>query len=224
MKGERHALVATWCSVPLLIGPAGAKASAQSAGKPASPSTATAIPGNRLPPRHGIRCRTLKGFITYAPRSGVVMLPSRGHEDMAAGMGLGSSGDVVGQHREGTRDNQIVPRSVQCPFDIAPGYGHEVCLSSEISGRVCAGVADLARARNGLGTGRHCTILPTALSRRVVLRCRIFSRKRRCHERSNLLYFRGCFSPFCDYRGALEERSGPYGGPILVGPQPPKDR
>lgn len=116
------------------------------------------------------------------------------------------------------------PPSVQCPFDIAPGYGHEVCLSSEISGRVCAGVADLARARNGLGTGRHNTMLPTALSLRVVLRCRIFSRKGRCHERSNLAYFRGCFSPFCDHRGALEERRGPYGGPVLVGPQPPKGR
>lgn len=106
--------------------------------------------------------------------------------------------------------------SVQGPFDIAPGYGREVCLSSETSGRVFGGDADLPHCRADLVIGRHGAVLLTALRLRVGLRHRNISRTGRPHERVNPLKMRGCFTPSRGHRGAIEERCRPFGDPFRV--------
>jgi hypothetical protein len=129
------------------------------------------------------------------------------------GLAVAPPGDVVSQHREVIRDDQVV-------LLICPG---PVRHCARLWARSLFVIRDFWQAPASLGTlppdlgiGRHGSVLVTALRLRVRLRHRINSRTGRPPERRNPLEFKGCFTPPRDSRGALEERRRPFGDPFRV--------
>ena len=123
------------------------------------------------------------------------------------------TGDVVGQHREVIRDDQVVlfmrPGSVR---HCARLWARSLFVIRDFR----QGPGSLRTLPPDLGIGRHGAVLLTALRLRVGLRHRIISRTGRPHEFGNPLEIRGCFAPPCGRRGALEVRRGPFGDPFCV--------
>ena len=129
------------------------------------------------------------------------------------GLAVAARGDVVGQHREVIRDDQVV-------LFIRPG---PVRHCARLWARSVFVIRDFRQGPGSLrtlppdfGIGRHGAVLPTVLRLRVGLGRRINSRTGRPHERRNPLEMHGCFTPSRDHRGALKERHGPFGDPFCV--------
>ena len=170
-----------------------------------------AIPKPSLPHRHrrvGRRARSHP-----KPRFRSAVTQPRHECPAMLSVAVAARGDVVGQHREVIRDDQVVifippgPVRHRCP-----GYGHEVCLSSETSGRVVARIERRRRTWDRPPQSRP----PTVLRFRVGLRHQIVSRAGRPHERGNPLEMRGCLTPPRDRREALEEKRRPFGDPFRL--------
>ena len=126
---------------------------------------------------------------------------------------LAPPGDVVCQHREVIRDDQVIlfirPEPVR---HCARLWARSVFVIRYFR----QGAGSLRTLPPDLGIGRRGAALPTVLRLRVGLRHRIISRTGRAHERGNPLEMRGCFAPSCGRRGALEERRRPFGDPFYV--------
>lgn len=128
------------------------------------------------------------------------------------GLAVAARRDVVGQHLEVIRDDQVV-------LFIRPGTVRHCARlwarSLFVIRDFWQGPGSPRTPPSDLGIGRHGAVLLAALRLRVGLRHRMISRTGRTHERGNPLEIRGCFTPSRRHRGALEERHGPFGDPFF---------
>ena len=131
-------------------------------------------------------------------------------------LAVAAPGDVVGQHREVIRDDQVVLFIRPGPVRHCARLWARSLFVIRDSGQETADIAGPVHQRQGLVVGRHGAVLLAALRLRAGLRHRIISRTGRTHERGNPLEMRGCFTPSRRHRGALEERRGPFGDPFCV--------
>ena len=129
------------------------------------------------------------------------------------GLAVAARGDVVGQHREVIRDDQVV-------LFIRPGTIRHCARLRARSLFVIRdfrqGPGSLRTLPPDLGIGRHGAVLLAALRLRVRLRHRINSRTGRTHERGKPLEIRVYFVPSRERRGAFKERRRPFGDPFCV--------
>ena len=132
------------------------------------------------------------------------------------GLAVGPHGDIVGQHREVIRDDQVVLFIRPCAVrHCARLWARSLFVIRDFRQGSCCCRRPMHQ-RTSPVIGRHGAVFLTALRLRAGLRHRIISRTGRPYEPSKPLETRGCFAPSRGRRGALEERRRPFGDPFRV--------